>query len=689
MPERPIDEAFVRQLLKVGLVTDQQLEDARLARAKRHTPVPLAQVLVERGVLTHSQRENIERKLENRRDEAKRLGPYRLLKKLGEGGMGAVYLAEGPLTSKARVALKVLPKSAAKEVDSLQRFLREVDSARRLDHPNIVRASGGGEDRGYHYYAMEFVEGETLGDRLRRQDVFPPDEATRVVLQIARGLAYAHAQGVIHRDIKPDNIILSLDGVAKILDMGLSKNMEGDLAYRTTTGVMVGTPHYIAPEQARADQDIDGRADIYGLGATYYHLVTGETPYQGSTAVEVIAQHLNKQLPDPRDVRDGIPDGVVHVLRRMMAKEREDRYADGRALIADLEVVLQGRVPDSQALEASRSTVAQPLPKEARERFRAVRRRRRPLQPSSRRPLWIAGAVAGLVLLLVGMSWRPAPPPRVEPKPPEVAADNTLKLDLGGGVSMQFIEVKPGSYLRGSDQPPGKEPWEVDARPPHPVKISRSFHLGKTEVTRRQFAAFVQDKGYRTEAEVLGSAWGRRPDGSWEDIPGNTWRSPAGFEPSEDDPVVCVTWIDATRFCAWLSEKTKREARLPYEAEWEYACRAETRGPWASGDTEASLGEYAWTLHNASSRTQRVGGKKPNAWGFHDMHGNVWEWCYDWSALYPRGEVVDPRGPNEGERRVMRGGAWYLEPVLCRSSTRALFGPSNRYTSVGFRVALP
>ena len=151
---------------------------------------------------------------------------------------------------------------------------------------------------------------------------------------------------------------------------------------------------------------------------------------------------------------------------------------------------------------------------------------------------------------------------------------------------------------------------------------------------------------------------------------------------------MCVSWIDATAFCDWLGARHRREARLPSEAEWEYACRAGTLTPWASGELDSSLGEYAWTILNASARTQPVGRKKPNAWGFHDMHGNVWEWCLDWSAPYAK-DVVDPRGPPTGHRRSMRGGAWYLAPVLCRSSTRAHFGPSNRYTSVGFRVALP
>ena len=686
MPDRPLDEAFSRQLLKIGLVTPQDLEAAREVLAQRRPSVPLAQVLVERGLLTAEQRENIERAIRRQRTEAGRLGPYRLLKKIGAGGMGAVYLAELP-GSRERVALKVLPKASAQDEESLRRFLREVDAARRLEHPNIVRSSGGGEDRGYHFYVMEFVEGETLGTRLRREEAVDPDEATQIVHQIARGLAYAHGLGIVHRDIKPDNVIVSIDGVAKILDMGLSKIIGEEQSFLTTSGVMVGTPHYISPEQARADKDVDGRADLYSLGATYYHLVTGEPPFRGHTAVEVIAQHLNKQLPDPRDVRDGVPEGVVHVLRRMLAKERDDRYPNAFALIADLDAVLQGRVPESKALDPSRSTVAQPLSKEARERFRARIRRRPPPRPS-RLPLWIGAAVAALALVAVAV--RPkAPPPDAKPPPAEVVdVPKLLRLDLGGGVEMEFIPVKPGAYRRGGVHDK-RDAIEIDAHPAHPVELTRGFHLGKYEVTRRQFAAFVDATGHRTEAEQNGTAYGRPADGVWALLPGNTWRSPANLAQTDDHPVVCVSWNDAKAFCDWLSNKHKREVRLPTEAEWEYACRAETLSSWASGELDSSLTDYAWIATNSNWRTQPVGRKKPNAWGFHDMHGNAWEWCLDWDGPYASTPLRDPRGPLQGARRVLRGGAWYLGPETCRSSTRGQVGPSLRFTSVGFRVALP
>jgi serine/threonine-protein kinase len=433
MADRPPDEAFAQQLLKMGVVTQPQVRAAlqlQAERALKGETVPLGEILVKQGILTPAMREGLEKKLGAQREESRHLGPYRILRKLGEGGMGVVYLAEDTATGN-KVALKVLPKIAAREEEAVRRFLREVDSARKLDHPNIVRAGAASEDKGFHYYVMEYVEGETLGGRLKREDFLSPDEAAKVVLQVAHGLKYAHEEGFIHRDIKPDNVILSKEGVVKILDMGLSKNIDDAQTFRTVTGVALGTPHYIAPEQARGDKGIDGRADIYSLGATYYHLVTGETPFHGTTAIEIIAQHLNKQLPDPRDIRDGIPDGVVHVIRRMMAKKPKDRYKDCSELLTDLELVVGGHNPSSQALDAAHSAVGLPMQREARERYRQERLRARKgtVRPTTRSksvsaPLVVGAVVAAILIAIVlavassGDGSKPVEPPAVVAKKP-------------------------------------------------------------------------------------------------------------------------------------------------------------------------------------------------------------------------------------------------------------------------------
>jgi serine/threonine protein kinase len=362
------DDAVARFVKEHVLATAAQIEAAQAFQedcARRKTPVSLADALVKIGAITFAQRDTVEQRLQShQKGGIQQLMHYKLLRKLGEGGMGAVYLAEDTLMER-QVAIKVLPKQFSGNTEFMRRFQREADAMGRMHHENIVRAFSVGEDQGRHFIIMEYVEGQTLEKRLRQERVLPADEATRIVIQAARALRYAHEQGVVHRDIKPANIILRPDGVAKILDLGLSKDVENEQSsFLTRSGVAVGTPHYMSPEQARGERDLDGRADIYSLGGTYYHFVTGDTPFHGSSAFEIVTQHINAQLPDPRDLREDVPDGVCHVIRRMMTKRRTDRYRDCGELLEDLERVMEGMDPRSEAVAAVLSSVA--LPKVAR-----------------------------------------------------------------------------------------------------------------------------------------------------------------------------------------------------------------------------------------------------------------------------------------------------------------------------------
>ncbi|MCY3020178.1 MAG: bifunctional serine/threonine-protein kinase/formylglycine-generating enzyme family protein, partial [Planctomycetota bacterium] len=322
--------------------------------------MPLADVLVQQGVITAKIRENIEKKLEaHQAGGLTKLGPYKLIKKLGEGGMGVVYLAEDTSLSRM-VAVKVLPKRFSGEKEFLSRFRREAQATGKLSHPNIVSAYAVGEELGFNYYAMEYCEGEPLDSLLERENVLPWDRAIPIVIQVARGLQHAHQHGVIHRDIKPGNIFITKDGVAKILDLGLSKNlMDSERSFSTATGAALGTPHYISPEQAQGDKKkIDGRTDIYSLGTALYRMVTGQVPFQADTPMAVMVKHINEQLPNPQDINEDIPDGVVHIIQRMMAKDPADRYADCGELIADLELILEGKMPSSKAVISDKSSVA-------------------------------------------------------------------------------------------------------------------------------------------------------------------------------------------------------------------------------------------------------------------------------------------------------------------------------------------
>jgi hypothetical protein len=354
------------------------------------------------------------------RGERPLLGPYRILRRLGEGSMGEVYLAEDPRAGR-HVAIKVLSPRHAAEPEFLSRFHREADALGRLHHENIVRAWSVGEDRGRHFFVMELCEGVPLDRRLRQDGPLPPREACRIAIQAARGLLYAHEHGIVHRDIKPGNIVLLADGTAKIFDLGLSKSLveTAGAAFRTGSGATLGTPYYMSPEQARGMSAVDGRSDIYSLGATLYHLVTGEPPFTGSDVFEVVARHLSDKVPDPRDLREDVPEGIVHVIRRMMAKDPGDRYPDCKALLDDLEQVMEDRPPKTQPIEVLRTVLAPPRLTRRQARFKARLSRRR-----SRRTtiVLLGGLLPVAILVLILAARRPAAPAGHDASPGAPAA---------------------------------------------------------------------------------------------------------------------------------------------------------------------------------------------------------------------------------------------------------------------------
>lgn len=356
------DESFAKYSNQSGMASIEQINQARREQAtssQNGTPVSLPDMLVRCGIITSVQRETIERKLlAQQAGGIQQLDQYKLLKKIGEGGMGSVYLAEDTVGHR-QVAVKVLPKKYSGNLEFLSRFGREAKSMAQLSHENIVTAFAVGEDLGYHYYVMEYCQGESLDALLKRELHIGVEYALKLILPVARGLQHAHQHGIVHRDIKPANIMIQSDGKVKILDLGLSKNVsEAEQSFNTQTGVILGTPHYISPEQAKGEKQIDGRSDIYSLGATLYHLLTGYTPFNGSSIAVILTKHLSEQLPDPRDIRPEIPDGVVHVIQRMMAKSPEDRYRECGELLADLERIGQGHAPLSAALDANLSSIA-------------------------------------------------------------------------------------------------------------------------------------------------------------------------------------------------------------------------------------------------------------------------------------------------------------------------------------------
>jgi uncharacterized RDD family membrane protein YckC len=270
----------------------------------------------------------------------KRLKHFEVKRLLGRGGMGSVYL--GHDTSLDRlVAIKVLSTEIGRDPDLIARFEREARAQARLRHPHITQIYFIGEDGDTHFFAMEYVEGEALGNVLARGERIPWGVAVGYALGAARGLRGAFQHGFVHRDIKPSNLLLDQDGEIKIADFGLVKSLKGDLEL-TREGVILGSPLYMAPEQGRMEQ-VDHRADIYSLGCALYHMITGHPPFEAPSAVGVISKHVTDRA---RPIRTGVPEvplGVERVVERMMAKDPQNRYASYDDLIAALERAQPGR----------------------------------------------------------------------------------------------------------------------------------------------------------------------------------------------------------------------------------------------------------------------------------------------------------------------------------------------------------
>jgi serine/threonine protein kinase len=262
------------------------------------------------------------------------IGNYELLEKVAEGGMGSVWRARHAETGQI-VAIKIMPAHMASNPTLLRRFEQEFRAASRLDHPNIVRALDYGDTGNTPYLVMEFVEGESLGQKIERDGKMTEAESVRVIAQVAQGLHRAHKQGIIHRDVKPDNVMVQPDGVAKLADLGLVKEVDADLNL-TKTGRGLGTPHFMAPEQFRSAKDADIRADVYSLAATLYMMVTGELPFKSNGPLDAWMKKMNNDLTPPRQLAPELSERTDWAIRRAMSPNKEQRPSTCREFVEDL-----------------------------------------------------------------------------------------------------------------------------------------------------------------------------------------------------------------------------------------------------------------------------------------------------------------------------------------------------------------
>ncbi len=460
-------DQFVETLSQSGLMTAgdmQEFLDGLQADERPETGEDLAKLLVRHDKLTRFQAQCIYQG----KTKGLVFDEYTVLDKIGQGGMGIVLKAQHR-RMKRLVAVKMLPAAALKNKEAVKRFYREVEAAARLAHPNVVTAHDAREHAGIHYLVMEYVQGKDLAELVAERGPLPVGQAVNCVMQAAKGLEYAHKQGIIHRDIKPSNLLLDREATVKILDMGLARIFEGgdatDPDRLTGSGQVMGTCDYMAPEQAEDTHGADHRADIYSLGCTLYRLLTGERPYSGDSMIQVLMAHRAAEIPSARGVRSDIPESVDNVCRKMMAKAPEDRYQSMTEVLAALEACVAVKTPvpspvaDESSSDGALTSFLQSLPKESvATSQKAARVAENTLKshvgqdtssniwaklvPADRRQMWTYAGIAGGVVLGIAFML----------KTPEGTSVVTVKPDAE-------ISVDDGKIAQKS--PDDDEPAEV------------------------------------------------------------------------------------------------------------------------------------------------------------------------------------------------------------------------------------
>ncbi len=651
-------------------------------------------------------------------------GDFELGPLIGRGGMGAVY-AGRQLSLERAVAIKALRAHLCEDEELVARFEQEAKWLARISSPHVIQVHAFGRHRNHHFLVMELIEGEDLNKKIKGGWRPGLDETLGLMVQAARGLGAAAEHGIVHRDIKPGNMLLTLRGELKLTDFGLARLVHGSSAI-STTGVVLGTDSYMSPEQCQG-RAVDPRSDIYSLGVVFYELLTGTRPFVGETHMEVFCQHIEQPPRPPRLLVPSIPAAVEAVVLTCLEKRPERRYQSPHDLLADLERLI--------AKQAPRATVRRPR----------------------RLGRYIAAAFA---LLCAAACWwtlvrpdrtvasapsaptPPAPPPQVTippapPGPRQVAINPTPAGSATGSASSpgsgdslakaagasddheRALAAAAGAALAQSSQglpanrtrkalaeavhaARGDEPWYDQARNrlselPDTTDIAKPPWAAACAVDDYGMWATCSKNGY--EQRFRWCPGGRFPErdparaiardvtidhGFWladTETTVRQWLAVRRLAGTPSDlPVTEVSWDEAAAFCVALRD-CGVQARLPSEAEWMYACRAGR--DWTADE----VARRAWTRIDASA-AQPVHSRAndENPWGLCDMFGNVSEWCSDWNEAWGPGAAIDPSGPPAGTEKVAHGGDFLVGPADCLPEARVTFKPFTRMSNLGFRA---
>ncbi|MEK7485848.1 MAG: serine/threonine-protein kinase [Planctomycetota bacterium] len=401
------DTSFAKLALNLELITEKQLQKALLLQQKlrqeKELVLSLAEVLEKKGYLGLEEIQRVHQELERIQKHQEKLPGYRIVRKVGSGGMGVVY--EGfDVKNERRVAIKVLPSKFANDEESRERFFREAEATQRLQHPNLIQGFEVLERNKKVYFVMEYVDGISIENEISKTGSYPEKKALYVTQEVAKALSYCHERQIIHRDIKPENILIDSQNNVKLMDLGLAKDLSQE-SKLTQAGMTVGTPNYIAPEQAKGTTDIDLRCDIYSLGGTLYYMVTGHIPFDGNSPLAVMNKHISEPLTPPNKLNQDISLGCNALVVKMMAKNPKHRYQNAQEILKDILRIEQGEnleeIPVKQLLQKN------PILRNPSGTRSGTRSGIRKAQPKARKRqmLMLSLGICGLLLSFSGLIW--------------------------------------------------------------------------------------------------------------------------------------------------------------------------------------------------------------------------------------------------------------------------------------------
>lgn len=678
-------------------------------------------------------------------DPPQNIAHYKVIKQLGKrGGFGTVYLARDNKL-KRDVAIKVIHPHLAVDSGMVKRFIREAQSMAKLNHPNIVIVHAVEDDPRKPYIVMEYVKGNTLKDSLQ-YGALPVKKALPILIQMADALDAAHEQGMVHRDVKPANVLLRDDGRVKLTDFGIVKILQSQDISLTPAMATVGTSRYMSPEQAdfRRQDEISFASDIYALGVVAYEMLAGHVPFSGMSNALIQEAHRSKPPPDPRSFNSQMPEPIAMVLMKVLAKDPQNRYPTASAFVMALSqaakieglITSTGRLPQYDTFSEDQTVLSTQdkhtgslpaVPNILPEPVKSPAQYLRHFLVIS--VLILAAIIVGGIMnnlftqlptptpVIVEVMITNTPQPTEPPSPTVIPVTATEILPTATAIAPSQTPL-PSATLVPSLRP-SNTPAAATGLADVPTELSEIDDIDNMELVYVPEGSFEMGSppgvGQRDEGPIhtvfLDAFWIDKTEVTNEmyaaflNAQGNqqeegvVWLAiddkdayieveDGVFKPkdgADEQPVTEVTWFGADAYCKWAGR------RLPSEAEWEKAARGEQSGqyPWGNEDPLPFRLNFDQQISNRIPVGSYPQGASP--YGALDMAGNVEEWVNDWfdPAYYRNSPQQNPLGPGQPRRdRVLRGGSWYDNANDVRSTYRNKALPTNAVDDRGFRCAM-